>query len=80
MESKGFAFPGGAENAVLRRTYAGRNQRSAGALSWFLDKKDDSVVPPFPYEVGGYEPAIDCLRGDVYRDHRGNIIFEAPSK
>ena len=37
LEKRGYSWPGGPENAKIRRTYAGRHQRSDGAWSWYLD-------------------------------------------
>lgn len=40
----GFYFPGGPENAWIRRTYAGCNQKSAGAFLWTLETIDDQLL------------------------------------
>lgn len=59
---QGVEWPGGEDNAYIQRTYAGRHQISAGALSWVLEpvKRDWATVYP---QIGAYLPASD-VRGD----------------
>ena len=62
LRQAGFHVPDGAS---LRRTYAGRHQRSAGAWSWYLVDKDDRALP-----VGSAYRVSDCLRHGVYPAER----------
>ena len=54
LRSQGFEF---SDQAVIRRTYAGRNQRSAGAWMWYVFD-----YPGTPYQVGGYAPLSELLK------------------
>jgi hypothetical protein len=62
LERHGIRWPGGPENAVIVRTRAGHWQRSAGAWSWFLLRKDGETCYP---SVGSQYPASELIKGDV---------------
>jgi len=46
------------EDAFIRRTYAGRNQKSAGAFVWFLESRSNVIWPP----MGSSWPVTDLLK------------------
>jgi hypothetical protein len=64
LAAQGIDWPGGPANAVIRRTRAGRHQRSAGAWSWFLWHVNDVEGALFP-SVGSQWPASRIARGFV---------------
>jgi hypothetical protein len=57
------------ENPTIKRTYAGRHQRSVGAWSWYLRLKNNSGF------VGSCEPAKEILKANYLtsRDHFSDI-------
>ncbi len=63
-------FPGGPDNAVLHRTYAGYWQRLAGAWSWWIVTQDSGLGV-----VASCSPAKEVLRAArkglvvIYRFH-----------
>ncbi len=70
----GIEFPGGPENAEIRRTRAGRHQRSCGAWSFFLWCKDGSHLYPM---IGSQYPASLIAKGfTVYRSPWADINLD----
>lgn len=59
LTAMGVPIPDG---AVIRRTYAGRLQRRAGAWSWYVDP--EPRIPGAGLGLGGFEPLGELLRVD----------------
>lgn len=58
----GVEWPGGAENARVRRTYAGYYQKSGGAWAWTLEPVDPECRA-YP-TVASQWPASDLVKGE----------------
>lgn len=58
LKAHGHEWHGGAANACVRRTYAGRNQKAAGAWLWTLDPVDLETMHLVP-KVGSCCPAAE---------------------
>lgn len=61
ITAAGYKWPGGAANAEIHRTHAGRHQRACGAWSWFLWAIDGDLGL-FP-SVGSQSPVSDIVKG-----------------
>ena len=69
----GIEWPGGAANAAIGRTYAGRHQRAAGAWSWALERRDGKHFLGCP-SIGSQYPASEIARGfEVFETSVGDI-------
>ena len=68
-------FPGGSENAFIRRTRAGRIQRNNGAWSWYLWLiQPTSEVGGFLQHMGSPETAKNSVS-----DPHGTIEIQVPT-
>lgn len=76
----GYSWPGGGENAQIRRTFAGKNQRDCGAWSWFLwpINNDLGIFP----SVGSQVAVGELLKGKVevsWDKHTRSVVLD-PAK
>ena len=55
LRDKGIELP---EDARIQRTYAGHEQKSAGALCWYVLSETGIIYP----SIGGAEPITDLLK------------------
>ncbi len=60
-EKHGVKWPGGPENADLRRTYAGRHEKACGAWAFFLYPVDEKTTG-YP-AIGSQWPASVVAKG-----------------
>lgn len=60
LEANNVPWPGGADNAVIARTHATRDNLSAGAWLWFLRPVSTAAYYP---SVGSQYTATEIARG-----------------
>ena len=78
LAEKGIEFPGGPENAYIRRTYAGHWQTSAGAWLWSLEQIDRVEGEPY-FAIGSQDRAADIARyGFIVSGEAGSYHLDLP--
>lgn len=80
LKSSGYQIPGTADDWKIRRTYAGRHQRSVGAWSWYLEWVGDIKHGSWSGAIGGYWPAKQCAKNgaSVTTEFNGSISIDPP--
>ncbi len=59
LAEKGIVWPGGIDNCIAQRTYAGHWERSRGTWSWYLV----SVLPLISLpDIGSCDKLTDCVK------------------